>query len=72
MALSRISVGTPIAEDLRVKLLAYKREYCWGSVPAFVIPVMLVVVWGVIIVVLVLVPWMIDRAVGRPRNNMRQ
>jgi len=44
-----------LPEDLQVKLLATKREHVLGSVPAFVIPVVLFLVWSVIIVVLVFV-----------------
>jgi hypothetical protein len=46
-----------LPQDLRVKLLAPKRARFFGSVPAFVIPGMLLLVWGAIIVTLVLVPW---------------
>jgi hypothetical protein len=46
-----------LPEDLQVKLLAPKREHFLGSVPAFVIPGMLLLVWSVIIVALVFVPW---------------
>jgi len=46
-----------LPEDLQVKLLAPKREHFLGSVPAFAIPGMLLLVWSVIIVALVLVPW---------------
>jgi hypothetical protein len=45
-----------LPEDLRVKLLASPREHFLGSVPAFVIPVILVLVWGVVIGVLALAP----------------
>ncbi len=43
-----------LPEALQVMLLAPKREHFLGSVPAFVIPVMLIVVWSTIIVVYVL------------------
>lgn len=46
-----------LPETLRVKLLAPKQAHLLGSVPAFVIPVMLLVVWSVIIMTLVLGPW---------------
>ncbi len=35
--------------DLQVKLLAPARAHVLGSIPAFVIPVMLILVWGVIL-----------------------
>ncbi len=38
-----------LPEDLQVKLLAPTRAHVLGSVPAFVIPVMLISVWGVVI-----------------------
>jgi ABC-type uncharacterized transport system fused permease/ATPase subunit len=38
-----------LPKGLQVKLLAPRRAHVLGSVPAFVIPVMLVTVWGVII-----------------------
>lgn len=40
--------------DLRVSLLAPKREHFWGSVPAFTLPVMLLLAWSIIIGVMVL------------------
>jgi hypothetical protein len=40
-----------LPDDLQVKLLASKRTHVLGSMPAFVIPVLLLLVWGVIIVV---------------------
>ena len=46
-----------LPEDLRVTLLASPRERIWGSVPAFVIPVMLVLVWSIIFATVVFVPW---------------
>jgi hypothetical protein len=45
-----------LPEALQVRLLAPKRAHLLGSVPAFVIPVMLVLVWSAIIVVLVVAP----------------
>lgn len=45
-----------LPEDLRVNLLASKREHCLGTVPAFMIPAMLLLVWSVIFVTLVFVP----------------
>jgi hypothetical protein len=45
-----------LPDDLQVRLLAPKREHFLGSVPAFVIPVMLFLVWSAIIVVLLVVP----------------
>ena len=42
-----------LPEYLQVKLLTPKRTHVLGSMPAFVIPVMLVLVWSAIIVVLV-------------------
>lgn len=38
-----------LPDDLQVKLLAPPRTHVLGSVPAFVIPVMLILVWGAII-----------------------
>jgi hypothetical protein len=46
-----------LPEDLQVKLLAPKREHVLGSVPAFVIPVMLLLVWSVVIVLLAYDRW---------------
>lgn len=46
-----------LPEELQVKLRAPKLAHLLGSVPAFVIPVMLLLVWLVTIVVMVLVPW---------------
>jgi hypothetical protein len=46
-----------LPEGLQVKLRAPKLAHVLGSVPAFVIPVMLLLVWTVTIVVMVLVPW---------------
>lgn len=46
-----------LPEALQVKLLAPKRAHLLGSVPAFVIPVMLALVWSTIIVVLVYERW---------------
>jgi hypothetical protein len=46
-----------LPEDLQVKLRAPKLAHLLGSVPAFVIPVMLLSVWTVIIVVMAVVPW---------------
>jgi hypothetical protein len=43
-------------EALRVNLLASGREHFWGSVPAFAIPVMLILAWSVILIVLFLAP----------------
>jgi hypothetical protein len=37
-----------LPEGLQVKLLAPKQAHVLGSVPAFVIPVMLILVWGVV------------------------
>jgi len=44
-------------EDLRVSLHASGREHFMGSMPGFVIPVILLLAWSVIIVALALVPW---------------
>lgn len=46
-----------LPEDLQLNLLATDREYFWGSIPAFVIPVMLILVWALIIVVQAIMPW---------------
>lgn len=43
--------------DLQVKLRAPKQAHFLGSVPAFVIPVMLLLVWTVIIVIMARVLW---------------
>ena len=46
-----------LPEGLQVKLRAPKFAHLLGSVPAFVIPVMLLLVWTVTIVVMTLAPW---------------
>jgi hypothetical protein len=46
-----------LPEGLQVKLRAPTRAHFLGSVPAFVIPVMLLSVWTVIIIVMLRVPW---------------
>jgi hypothetical protein len=46
-----------LPEGLQVKLRAPTRAHLLGSVPAFVIPVMLLLVWTITIVVMVLAPW---------------
>lgn len=46
-----------LPEGLQVRLRTPKRAHFLGSVPAFVIPVMLLLVWTVIMVVMILVPW---------------
>jgi hypothetical protein len=45
-----------LPEALQVKLLASEREHFGGSVPAFAIPVMLILAWSVILIVLFLAP----------------
>jgi hypothetical protein len=45
-----------LPEHLRARLLAPKGAHILGSLPAFVIPVMFLLVWSAIIVVFVLVP----------------
>jgi len=46
-----------LPEDLQVKLLAPKQAHFLGNAPAFVIPMMLLLVWSTIIVVLVYERW---------------
>ena len=46
-----------IPVKLQIDLRASRREQFWGSVPAFVIPVMLMMVWGIILLTLIFVQW---------------
>ena len=46
-----------IPVKLQIDLRASRREHFWGSVPAFVIPVMLMMVWGIILLTLIFVQW---------------
>lgn len=43
-----------LPDDLRVKLLAPKQAHFLGSLPAFLIPVLLFLVWGTLIITMVL------------------
>lgn len=46
-----------IPVKLQINLHASSREQFWGSIPAFVIPVMLMIVWGIILCTLIFVQW---------------
>jgi hypothetical protein len=46
-----------VPEELRVQLESSARAHFWGSLPTHAIPVMLILVWIVVVVVLVLLPW---------------
>jgi hypothetical protein len=46
-----------LPENLRIDMLASRRAHLFGSIPAFLIPLMLILVWITIIVSLVYMPW---------------